>query len=96
MISHSKCALLQYANQVLPFIQTETSVQAKFLPLKNSLYSTVCVSVLGGILFLLCSNFIINDKSRAEELTKLNELGVMEAVEENIQVAQDERNWMSS
>ena len=69
------------------FPQTDTSVRAKFFTLKNSLYSTVFVSILGGILFILCSAYIVDDKKRAEEMTKLNELGVMEAVEENIQVA---------
>ena len=66
-------------------LQTDTSVRAKFIALRNSLYSTVFVCVLGGLLFILCSAYVVNDKKRAEELAKLNELGVMEAVEDNIQ-----------
>ena len=56
------------------------------MALQNSLYSTVFVCVLGGLLFILCSAYIVEDKKRAEDMTRLNELGVMEAVEENIQV----------
>jgi len=66
--------------------QTDTSVRAKFVALQSSLYSTVVVCVLGGIFFIACSSYIVQDKKRAEELTKLNELRVMEAIEENIQL----------
>merc|ERR550534_231737 len=59
--------------------QTDTSVRAKFVALQSSLYSTVVVCVLGGIFFIACSSYIVQDKKRAEELTKLNELRVMEA-----------------
>lgn len=55
---------------------------ADFEPLQSSLYMTVVACVLGGIMFLVCSLFIVEDKTRAERLTKLNELGVMEAVED--------------
>ena len=42
---------------------------------------TVIACVVGGVLFLVCACFIVRDKRRAEEMTKLNELGVLEAVE---------------
>ena len=54
---------------------------AHFLPLRNSLYMTVAACVVGGVLFLVCALFIVRDKRRAEEMTKLNELGVLENVE---------------
>lgn len=61
--------------------EDDDSDMAHFLPLKNSLYMTVIACVVGGVFFLVCACFIVKDKRRAEEMTKLNELGVLEAVE---------------
>ena len=84
------CLHVSHFNRLL---QTDTSVRAKFVALQSSLYSTVVVCVLGGIFFIACSSYIVQDKKRAEELTKLNELRVMEAIEENIQVNRISELW---
>jgi len=62
-------------------VTMEDENMADFIPLKNALYMTVAACAVGGVFFLICATFIVRDKRRAEELTKLNELGVLENVE---------------
>ena len=59
----------------------DDSELAQFIALRNALSMTVAACVIGGVLFLICASFIVDDKRRAEKMTELNELGVLEAVE---------------